>query len=202
MVFWVAVIVGGTFAYMGIKKGLFMTWAVLFNVLVSIYIGVMLTPVIIKIIISGSGSNEYHYYNCAGSLAIVSAIIFVLLQTIVINLVIETFQVTLPKVFSRIFSGILGFLAGYLVCGFVFFAVSVAVTPLKRPLIEGLVNHCRFGENSVKKACSFVALASLQCYDDGPKVVDWIVKPNYDSDTNVYDNSEIHNVNNAVDVDE
>jgi len=159
MMFWLAVAMGVVFALIGIRLGFYRMWAVLFNILVSIYLGVMLTPAMVKII----PSMENFYYHRPLSVAAIAIVAFAVLQTIAVTL-IGAFEVSFPKMFNNIGSVILGFLSGYLLVIFVLFVICVI--PFSK---QGLVSWQRrlkpTAARPVVKVCDFVGSASLHVCD-------------------------------------
>ena len=73
MMFWIAVMTGVIFAVVGIRRGFYATWALVFNILISIYLAVMLTPAVIGFI---PNVDNFHYHQavCIGGIAIIVAI--------------------------------------------------------------------------------------------------------------------------------
>lgn len=42
MVFWIAILVGGAFVWLGVRMGFYQSWCLLFNIVVSIYLAIFL----------------------------------------------------------------------------------------------------------------------------------------------------------------
>ena len=166
MLFWVAVIAGAGFAYLGFKKGFFPMWAISFNILVSAYLSVMLLPVIAAIIPDNGGLA--YFYNCALSLLIIGMLVFVVLQTIASSYFSAGFQVTFPAIFDSIVAPILGFISGYLLCCTVL--VIVSLMPFtNEPVANGILGPKNLSPavtKSVTGACDFVGKASLQVWTE------------------------------------
>ena len=174
--FWFSVLVGAVFAMIGIKKGFYPIWAILFNILISIYLGIMLAPTIVGII-PDIGGSRYHYAGCVAGIAIV---VFAVFQTIATSLLTGTCTVSFPKIFSNVGAGILGFLSGYLVCSFALFVICI--TPFsKEPFMRSICGRDDLAPSavaSVVKVCDFVGALSLQRYDNvAAGVVDWLIMP-------------------------
>jgi len=123
MIFWAGILVGACFAYFTSKIGFYQTWAMVFNIVVSIYLAIFLTPVIADAIPAAT-DTAYGYALILTAIAIGSLVI---LQGITYTLFTGQFSVTFPKVFNSVGGGILGFLAGFLVWSFL--AVVVSTTP-------------------------------------------------------------------------
>ena len=167
MLFWVAVLAGGGFAYLGIKKGFFPMWAITFNILVSVYLSVMLLPVI-EAIIPDNGGQAY-FYNCALSLLIIGILVFVVLQTIASNYFSGGFQVSFPVIFNNIVAAILGFISGYLICCTVLVIISIMPFTSQSSIankILGPQNLPAAVTKPVIGACDFIGVASMQVWPD------------------------------------
>jgi len=124
MVFWAGILVAALFARMAIKMGFYETWAMLFNIAVSVYLGVSLMPILIEIVPS-AGNTPYGSALTIFGIAIGA---FLILHGISFVFFTGQFSVSLPKVLNIIGAGLLGFVAGFLVWGFVSFLVST--TPI------------------------------------------------------------------------
>lgn len=125
MVFWAGILVAALFARMAIKIGFYETWAMLFNIAVSVYLGVSLRPILVELVPSAAGNTPY-----GSALAIFGIAIgaFLILHGISFVFFTGQFSVTLPKVLNIIGAGFLGFVTGFLVWSFVSFLVST--TPI------------------------------------------------------------------------
>lgn len=124
MVFWAGILAGGLFTWLAIKIGFYETWAMLFNIVISIYIAVFLTPVIIDII-PAAGDTAY---GNALTITAVAIGVFLILYGITYTLFTGQFKVPFPKIFDNLFAGLLGFLAGFFVLSFA--AFIIILTPL------------------------------------------------------------------------
>ncbi|HCO95296.1 MAG TPA: hypothetical protein DIU00_15330, partial [Phycisphaerales bacterium] len=123
MVFWTGILAGGLFAWFAIRIGFYEMWAMLFNIIISIYIAVFLTPVIIDII-PAAGDTSY-----GNALTMVTAAIGVFLILYVITYLFLTgqFKVSFPRIFDTLGTSVLGFLAGFLIWSFA--AALICATP-------------------------------------------------------------------------
>ncbi|MHC4738816.1 MAG: CvpA family protein [Planctomycetota bacterium] len=181
--FWCVVLIGILAAVMAIKAGFYTMWAILFNTLISIYIGVMLCPTIIGLI-PDIGDSRYHHAGCVGGIAVV---IFAIVQTITVNFLLgeETDKdkkneeaISFPKLVNTIGAGLVGFFLGYVVCGFVIF-VFMIMPISNEPIVKIICEQSGFASQSVKTVCGFVGGISLQCHDEAePRdVVEWLTTP-------------------------
>jgi len=136
MVFWTGILAGGLFAWFAIRIGFYEMWAMLFNIIISIYIAVFLTPVIIDII-PAAGDTSY-----GNALTMVTAAIGVFLILYVITYLFLTgqFKVSFPRIFETLGTGVLGFLAGFLIWSFA--AVLIWATPASQ---NTFVKNAGFG---------------------------------------------------------
>jgi hypothetical protein len=181
--FWCVVLIGILAGVMAIKAGFYTMWAILFNTLISIYIGVMLCPTIIGLI-PDIGDSRYHHAGCVGGIAVV---IFAIFQTITVNFLLgeesdkdkkNEEAISFPKLVNSIGAGLVGFFSGYVVCGFVIF-VFMIMPISNEPIVKSICEQSGFAAQSVKAVCGFVGGISLQCHDEAePRdVVDWLTTP-------------------------
>jgi hypothetical protein len=133
MVFWVGILVAALFVWFAIRIGFYEMWAMLFNIVVSIYLAVFLRPVIVEIV-PAAGSTPY---SDALTLLATAAASFVVLYGISYIYFTGQFSVSFPRVFNIIAAGFLGFLAGFLVWSFA--CLLICTTPMsQQPLVKGL----------------------------------------------------------------
>jgi hypothetical protein len=125
MAFWMGILIGGIFAWLAIKLGFYQTWALVFNIIISIYLGLYLQPAIANI----SAVGDTPFSNALSMLAIAVAA-FLILQGISYTFLTGQFNISFPKVFDTLGSGFLGFLAGYLVWSFI--ALLIYITPISQ----------------------------------------------------------------------
>ena len=125
MVFWIGILVGGLFAWFAIRMGFYETWVMLFNIVISVYLGVFLGPIIANIV----AVADAPYSNVLAILAIAIAS-FLILYGISYIFFTSQFNIPFPKVFDILVAGFLGFLAGFLVWSFVSFLVCI--TPISQ----------------------------------------------------------------------
>lgn len=147
MVFWVGILVGGLFAWLAVKRGFYETWAILFNIVISIYLAVFLVPVIMEIF-PAAGGTAY-----GNTLAMITTAIgaFLILHGICYTFITGQFSVSLPRILDTLGAGFLGFLTGFLVWSFV--TVLVCTTPLSQnKIIKGM----GFGGQSQQTNVSYI----------------------------------------------
>ena len=181
--FWIMVFIGILFAVAMIRKGFFTTWAILFNIVISIYLGVMLEPAIIEML-PDVGDSEYHHAIC---LVVIVVLSFTILQTIVVTFLIETYEVTFPRIVNSIGSGLLGFFSGYLVCGFILFVMCVGQFS-DMPFIEKICGQdgvSTVAKGPILKVCNLVDIASFQSRSVNQEAIDNFTSKGEDIESDV-----------------
>ena len=124
MVFWTGIVVGGFFIWLAVRMGFYETWALLFNVVISVYVAVFLTPAIVYII-PAAGKTPY---GNALTLTTIAVGTFLILHGISYTFLTGQFNVSFPKIFDNLGAGVLGFLAGFLIWSFA--ALLISATPI------------------------------------------------------------------------
>ena len=167
------ILVGGVFTYIGIKKKFFVMWAMVINLLISMFLSVMLMPLMAKLM-PDLGEDAYFLTVC---LLVLSALFYVLFHMIVKLYITGNNTIEFPLVFDKIGAGLLGFLFGYLACSFVLFALSV-MPIAKHEFITNVFGEKGLGpvvSRPVKKACDFVGSMTIQCDPTNCEgVIDWL----------------------------
>jgi hypothetical protein len=147
MVFWASILAGGLFAWLATRVGFYETWTMLFNIVISVYTAVFLTPAIADIA-PAAGDTEY---GTALSLAVTATGAFLILHGISCVFLTGQFKVSFAKVFDLVFAGVLGFLAGCLV--FSFAAFVIAATPISQ---NSLANRLGFNSRSQRSNTAYI----------------------------------------------
>jgi hypothetical protein len=96
-----------------------------FNIVISVYVAVFLTPVIADAV-PAAGETTYGH---ALTLIATAAGILVILYAISHTFLTSRFSVSFPKICENLLAGLLGFLAGFLV--FSFAAFLICLTPIR-----------------------------------------------------------------------
>ncbi|MBA7663537.1 hypothetical protein ES703_71582 [subsurface metagenome] len=144
MVFWIGILVGGAFAWFAIKRGFYETWALVFNIVIAIYLAVFLGPVIADIVPS-AGDTLYGNALCMLATAIGS---FLILHAISYTFLTGQFSVPFQKIFDTLGTGFLGFLAGFLVWSFV--GLLIYTTPIsQQPIVKEIGFGSQFQQTNV-----------------------------------------------------
>ena len=147
MVFWAGILVGGLFIWFAVKIGFYETWATLFNIVISIYIAIFLTPVILDVVPAAKNMP------CSNALALLVLAIgtYLILYGITYIFLTGQFKVSFPKIFDILFTGILGFLAGFLVLSFA--ALVITITPISQ---NRFVKQVGLNRNSQQANISYI----------------------------------------------
>jgi hypothetical protein len=124
MVFWIAVLTGALFVWLAVRRGFYETWALLFNLIVSIYVSVFLAPAVARFVPMPGGAA----WCTALSMLVLAGGTFAILHGLSWVFLTGQFSVRFPSLFDVVFSGILGFAAGFLILSFA--ALALSTTPL------------------------------------------------------------------------
>ncbi|MBN2269593.1 MAG: CvpA family protein [Sedimentisphaerales bacterium] len=133
MVFWIGILVGGLFVWMAVKRGFYDTWTMLFNIVISVYTALYLTPLLVEVL---PGAGETAYGNALTLVAVAVAVFFILCITS-LTLFTGRFKVSFPKLLDNLGAGVLGFLAGLLVWSFAVLLISA--TPVGQTAFAGSI---------------------------------------------------------------
>jgi uncharacterized membrane protein required for colicin V production len=118
------ILAGGFCVWLAVKIGFYETWAMLFNIVIAIYIALFLAGPIVNFLPEDAVNNPYRQ---ALSLIILAAGTFLILHGITYISFTSRFKVTFPKIFDILFAGLLGFFGGFLLLSFV--ALIIFLTP-------------------------------------------------------------------------
>ena len=166
MMFWFAILGGIILAVFAVKKKFYSMWPVLFNVMVSIYLGVMILPLIVGF----AEDIENSPYHLAGCILLTAIAVFAILQTITTTFFTGAFEVSFPRLFDNIGAGILGFVSGYIACTFICFLIFVC--PFSDRLFDNKDILANSSTKTVIRTCDLVGCASFQCYNNASKVIE------------------------------
>jgi hypothetical protein len=148
MAFWITIFGGAIFAWFAIKIGFYETWAMLFNIVISIYLAIYLTPIIADILPT---TINTHYCITLTTTALAAAIFFIL-HGITYALFTSQFRITFPRIFDIPFAGFIGFFAGFLVLSFI--ALLICVSPISK---NKFVNEMGFNREAQQANTSYIS---------------------------------------------
>ncbi len=150
------------FAFIGYRKTWYPTWPLLFNVLISVYTGVMTAPQIVDrfaVIRNYLGNFSYAFL-----IFMVAVIIFIMLQLLTFKFFTAVYVISFPNILNRAGAAVLGFLAGMTAAGFLIFLITI--TPLSDSSAVGFFAQGRQAPDRINGVvlgtCSFVHDISLQ----------------------------------------
>jgi len=118
------ILVGGLSVWFAIKIGFYETWAMLFNIVIAIYIALFLAQPIVNFLPEETGNIP-----CCEALVLLIVAVgsFLILHGITYILFTSQFNVSFPKIFDILIAGLLGFCGGFLVLSFA--ALIICLTP-------------------------------------------------------------------------
>jgi len=122
MVFWAGILAAAFFVWLAVKIGFYETWTMLFNIVISIYLSVFLTPATTTLV-PAAGDTAY---GNALTLIAVAAGAFLILHGVSYSFLTGRFSVWFPQPLDNVGSGLLGFLAGFLIWSFLALVISVS----------------------------------------------------------------------------
>lgn len=125
MVFWIAVVIGGLFAWAAAQVGFFATWIMLFNLVLSAYLAVFVAPLIVESV-PATTDTPYGYALVLLTVAIAS---LVTAYAVCYACLSGRTRIEFPALMDKLGAGILGFLSGFLVTSFLGLAVSLTPLP-------------------------------------------------------------------------
>jgi hypothetical protein len=138
MVFWIAILTGVLFVWLAVRLRFYSTWVLLFNVLVSVYVAIFLTPAVIGFApLSGQAAS----CGVALSMIVLGGGCFAILHGLSFVFLTGQFNIPFPRIFDVLFSGLLGFVAGFLVLSFV--AIVLTTTPLAQNKVVSSIGFNR-----------------------------------------------------------
>lgn len=158
----IIIVVGLVFVFIGYRKTWYPRWALLFNVLISVYTGIMTAPQIVdKFPVIRNYLGDFSY--SAGILTI-AIVFFIVIQFLAFKFFTAVYVVSFPKILNSAGAAVVGFLAGSVIAGFLFFLINI--TPLSDfSAVKFLAQGRQFPDqvNSVVlESCNFVHALSLQ----------------------------------------
>ena len=147
MVFWLGILTGGLFIWFAMKIGFYEMLAMFFNIVISIYAAIFLSPIILDII------PEAGDIPCSNALAlaVLGVGTFFVLYGFTFVFLTGQFKVSFPKSFDILLAGVLGFLAGFLVLSFAAFVITI--TPISQ---NRFVKQVGLNRNSQQANISYI----------------------------------------------
>jgi hypothetical protein len=173
MLFWISILFGALGAYLAGRRSFYANWVIFFNILISIYTGVMLAPVLLDYLPENTPGVGY---SCAAFILIVSAFVFVILHVIArYVLVVSEVDIDFPWLIEVIGPRVLGFFSGFCVAVLFIFVLAVMIMPYP---YRSWMSFIRSSEGPIPvvtgpmtKTCNIINTASLQRYTNAPSCV-------------------------------
>jgi uncharacterized membrane protein required for colicin V production len=169
MLFWLCLIIGGLFALLGFKKGLYVAITMLFNLMIGVYAGVLAAPRVLNM------SPEYGQsgYYPAATVFFLAIIIFAVLQLIAWFYFLHDAVEYFPKLIEQVGGALCGFLFGYFLLGLV--TLSICMMPFSKGMIPSYLPQrdqmIQFAGKPVAGICNFIGAYSLEYFDGQPEVI-------------------------------
>ncbi len=169
MAFWLLVLFASGSAFLAFKKSdFYRMWAMVFNIFIAIYLGIMLSPWIVSMIPTGTEGMQYQKAACVVCVAV---LVFGLLQAITVNFITTDCEIGFPKLFDSIGSGVLGFFGGLTVSAFLLLLISLlpfSEAPIVKS-ITGKETAERLAAKPIVALCNFVTAISIQPPEGKPR---------------------------------
>lgn len=160
----ISLIVAVLFGLWGYGKKLFPVWAFAFNVIIAVYLGVMLTPSVLKL--AGERLEFLGAYTNVTVMLATAILYFVIAQLLSSKYLTGSYCVSFNEAANNAGGAILGFAGGFLIANFVLFAVTAS--PAKDISVVARFIPTDMEKTSSKqvvRACKFVSGFSLQYGD-------------------------------------
>lgn len=122
MILWIGILVGVVFAWFAIKIGFYDIWALLFNMILSIYLSIFMNPVFAGLIPPSANTP----YNSALTVLMAAAGIFIILQVITYTFLTGQIKFSFPLIFDILGCGAMGFAAGLLIWSFIILIILIS----------------------------------------------------------------------------
>jgi uncharacterized membrane protein required for colicin V production len=164
MVLIFTLIIAGFFGLWGYKKGLFAVWPFAFNAILAVYLGLMLTPMVLDL--AGEYLDPLGPSANITVMFLITLIYFIIMQFISFICLTKTFCISFPKPVDTIGGAILAFAGGLLITNFILFTIAISplrdISDISKYLPAGMENSSR---GHIINACEFVSTCSLQYGD-------------------------------------
>ncbi len=147
MILWLTVLASGLFVWLGIKIGFYEIIILFFNILISVYLAIFLTPLIMEII----PATVYTAYNTVLAMIVIATAAFLILYGISYVFLTGQFKVPLSKIFDFLFAGVMGFLTGFLVLSFI--VLLIYISPISQ---SNFLEEIGFGRQVQEHNISYI----------------------------------------------
>lgn len=163
MLAWLVIMVALGFGFLGLKKGLYVMFAVLFNLLFAVFISILS----MRTLLSYSPQYERHGYYASMGLFLLFCMIFGLLQVFAWFYFLRHRDDYFPQMLDRVGGFLVGGVCGYIIITLLILVLCITPCSVKGQLDwlcvrDKMVGLCAPG---MTKTCDFLAWYSLECFD-------------------------------------
>lgn len=159
----ITIIISVLFAYLGYRKGFFVMFATLFNLMFAIFIAVLSTPNLLSF---SHGYEDSGYY-AAASVFLLFFLVFGVLEFFACFYFLRDCEGCFPLLFDKIGAVIFGFLSGYVICCLMMLAFCIMPCSANDNVekFQSRENLEELSVPGVSKVCNFLAWYSLHCFE-------------------------------------
>ena len=163
MLLWVIIIISLSVAWVGLKKGFFVMFTTLFNLMFAIFISVLSTQ---RLMHFSSGYETSGYY-AAAMVFLLFILVFGVLQVFACFCILQDRDEYFPRILDKVGSAIIGFLCGYIICCLLvlIFCAMPCSTCEQVNWLSTRDNMEKLSVPGVQKVCNFLGWYSLHCFD-------------------------------------
>ena len=174
MLAWLMIAMCLAFGFLGLKKGLYVMWSVLFNLFFAVFVSVLST----LSLLSYSPEYERHGYYASLGVFLLFFLIFSLLQVFAWFYFLRHRDEYFPKMLDRVGGFLVGGASGYIIS--VLLILILCIMPCS---VEGKVDwFCTrdkmqsLAVPGICKVCNFLAWYSIECFNgDAEKAVEELI---------------------------
>ena len=163
MFLWITIIISVLFSYLGYKKGFFVMFATLFNLMFAIFIAVLSTPKLL----SFSPGYEHSGYYAAASVFLLFLLVFGVLEFFACFYFLRDCEGCFPILFDKIGAVVFGFLSGYVLCCLMMLAFCIMPCSTNHNVAKFCMrkNLEELSVPGISKVCDFLGWYSLHCFE-------------------------------------
>lgn len=163
MFLWITIIISALCGYLGYRKGFFVMFATLFNLMFATFVAVLSTP---KLLSFSPGYESSGYY-AAASVFLLFFLIFGVLQFFACFYFLRDCEGCFPLLLDKIGAVIFGFLSGYIICCLMMLAFCIMPCSTSNNVEKFCVrqNLEKLSVPGIRKVCNFLGWYSLHCFE-------------------------------------
>lgn len=163
MLLWLVILISLSTAWLGYKKGFYVMFATLFNLMFAMFAAVLSTRLLMGL---SSGYERSGYY-AAATMMLMFVLLFGLLEILAVFYFFQNRDDYFPMLLDKIGSVVFGFLCGYVACSFVILAICIMPCSIhgKVDWLCTRDNMQKLSVPGVRKVCNFLGWYSLHCFD-------------------------------------